>query len=204
MSKNNVSKSTQKMVLLAILFAIIILVTCLPIKTLGLEITLAMIPIAVGAVLFGAKEGAILGGFYGVCSFLQCFGFLCPSPFGAQLLSINPWFTLIACIVPRILCGFLCGLFYKWLSKFDKTKFLSNAAACLLCPLLNTVFFMSAIMLLFGQTKYIRSFMDMLGVYNPLLFVLAFVGINGLIEAITNFVIATAVSKALQKFIIYN
>ena len=42
-----------------------------------------------------------------------------------------------------------------------------------------------------------QSFMDTLGVYNPIMFVLAFVGINGLVEAIACFVIATAVSKAL-------
>lgn len=204
MSKNNVSVKTQKMVLMAILFALIILVTCLPLKTFGFEITLAMIPIAVGAVLMGPWAGAGLGGFYGICSFLQCFGLLCPSPLGAELLSINPFYCVVTCIVPRVLCGLLCGLIYKALAKVDKTKIVSNAVACLSCPLLNTVFFMSSLMLMYGNTDYIHSFMDMLGVYNPFLFVIAFVGLNGIIEAAANFVIATAVSKALQKFIKYN
>lgn len=190
-------KQTVRLVLMALLTAIIVMLTCLPLRTMGFEITLAVIPIAVGAVVLGPVAGAVLGGVYGICSFLQCLGLLLPSPLGMGLLAINPIFTVITCIVPRVLCGLFAGLVFKGLKNIDKTNFLSHSAACLTCPLLNTVFFMSSLMILFGQTELMQSFMDTLGVYNPIMFVLAFVGINGLVEAIACFVIATAVSKAL-------
>ena len=70
-------------------------------------------------------------------------------------------------------------------------------AASLACPLLNTVFFMSAIVLIFYHTEYIQGLVQTLGVTNPLMFVVAFVGVQGMIEAVVCFLIASAVSRAL-------
>lgn len=197
MTNTMTKQRTVRLVFMALLTAIIVLLTCLPLKTLGLEITLAMIPISVGAVVLGPTSGAILGGIYGVCSFLQCFGLLCPSPLGAMLITVNPFLTLITCLIPRILCGWIAGLVYVALKKVDKTNFLSHTAACLVCPVLNTVFFMGALMIFFGNTEIIQGFMETLGVYNPFLFVLAFIGINGIVEAASCFVVGTAVAKTL-------
>lgn len=69
--------STKYLVELALLVAVILLMAFTPIgyiKTLGLEITLIVIPVAVGAVTLGPTGGAILGGVFGVTSFIQCFG----------------------------------------------------------------------------------------------------------------------------------
>ena len=41
-------------------------------KDSGLEITLIVIPVAVGAVTLGPAAGAILGGVFGITSFIQC------------------------------------------------------------------------------------------------------------------------------------
>lgn len=198
------NKVTVRLTTMGLLIALIIMLTCLPIQTLGLEITLAMIPIAVGAVVLGSSSGAILGGIYGLCSFAQCFGLLKPSAFGASMLALDDnsvIYVAIICIVPRILCGLGAGLVYSWLSKFDKTKIISHATACLICPLLNTVLFMSAIMLFFGNSELIQGYMEILGIYNPFFFVLAFVGINGLVEAVSCFILATAISKILTSVI---
>lgn len=185
--------------LLAMLTALIFVVTCLPIQTLGFEISLAMVPISIGAAIMGPSGGAILGSIYGTFSFLQCLGLIKPSALGMQLLAINPFYAAVTCLIPRILCGFLAGLVFVLLSKIDKTKLniISRIAACLICPLLNTVFFMSSLMFLFGQTDLIKGYMEMLGVYNPFLFVIAFVGLNGLIEAIICFVLGTGISSTL-------
>lgn len=195
---NQKKTNVLRLALLAMLTAIILLVTCLPLQTLGLEISLAMVPISVGAVLLGPSGGAVLGGIYGVFSFLQCLGFLKPSALGIALYAISPVYTVLTCIIPRILCGLLAGLIFSALRRIDKTKLLRYTAACLACPLLNTVFFMSALMLFFGQTELIQGYMQQLGVYNPFLFVLAFVGVNGLVEALTCFFLGTAVAKALD------
>ena len=195
---NQTRSHVLRIALLAMLTAVILVVTCLPLQTLGFEISLAMVPISVGAVLLGPSGGAILGGIYGIFSFLQCLGFLKPSALGIALYAIQPFYAALTCIVPRILCGFLAGVIFSALRKVDKTKLLRYTIACLACPLLNTLFFMTTLMLLFGQTDLIQGYMAQLGVYNPFLFVLAFVGINGLVEALACFFIGTAVAKALD------
>ena len=196
--KTNMSAKTLKMIQLALLTAIIVLMAFTPvgfIRTPGLEITLIGIPVVVGAVLLGPSGGAILGAVFGLCSFLQCFGM---SPFGAVLLGINPFWTFVVCFVPRTLMGWLSALIFKGLRKVDKTRFFSFLAACLGGALLNTILFLSALMLFFGQSEYILS---MQGSMNVFAFVLAFVGVNGLIEAIVCAVVGTAISKALYMFL---
>lgn len=189
---------TLRMVQLALFIAIILLMAFTPIgyiKTPGLEITLIVIPVTVGAIVLGPVSGAILGGVFGITSFIQCFGL---SPFGAMLLSINPIGTFIVCMIPRILMGWLTGLSFKALKKVDRSKSFSYAVASLVGPLLNTVLFMTTLILFFYQTDYIQGIAQAMNTTNVLAFVIAFVGINGLIEAGVNFVIGTAVSKTLD------
>ena len=145
------------MVQTAILTAIIILMAFTPIgyiKTAGLEITLIMIPVAVGAILMGPGTGALLGTIFGITSFIQCFGF---SAFGAVLLELNPIYTFILTIVPRVLMGWLVGLIFRTLHRIDKTNFISFAVASLSGAVLNTVLFIGGLFLLFGNTEYIRG-----------------------------------------------
>jgi hypothetical protein len=56
---------------------------------------------------------------------------------------------------------------------------------------------MGTLCLCFYQTDYIQGFVTSLGATNPLVFIALFVGVNGVIEAISTFIIGTAVSKAL-------
>ncbi len=192
---------TTRMVQLALFIAIIILMAFTPIgyiKTPALEITLIVIPVTVGAIILGPTSGAILGGIFGITSFIQCFGM---SPFGAVLLGINPLATFILCMVPRILMGWLSGVLFVALKKIDKTKVFSYAAASLAGPLLNTILFMTALVVFFYNTDYIQGFVSAMGTSNVFAFVIAFVGVNGLIEAGVNFVAGGAISKALDTFV---
>lgn len=188
---------TQHLTFLAVLSAIIILMTFTPLgylRTGGLEITFIILPVAIGAVILKPVDSAILGGIFGITSFIQCFGM---SAFGATLLSINWFLTLIVCLVPRVLAGWLGGLIFSALSKIDKTNVVSYIVTCLAVPLMNTLFFMSALVLCFFNTDFIQGVMSALGATNVFGFVVAFVGINGVIEAAVCFVAGTAISKAL-------
>ena len=190
--------STKYLVEMALLVAIILIMAFTPIgyiRTAGLEITLIVVPVAVGAVTLGPAAGAILGGVFGITSFIQCFGM---SPFGAALLGINGFLTFLVCVPTRILMGWLTGLIYKGLRKTKLPSGVSVTISNLCCPLLNTTFFMGML------TEYIQSFVSALGAKNALLFILAFVGVNGLIEAIVCFIVGTAISAALKKALKYN
>lgn len=188
---------TQRMALIGVLTGIIILMAFTPLgylKTFGVEISFIMVPVVIGAITLGPSGGAVLGGIFGITSFIQCFGI---SPFGSALLGINPIFTFILCIVPRILAGWIPGLIYKGLSRVDKTKIISFGTASLSGALVNTLLFMAGTILFFWQSDYIQGMSKALGAANIFTFFLAFVGINGLVEAIACLVLGTVISKAL-------
>jgi uncharacterized membrane protein len=99
----------------------------------------------------------------------------------------------------RILDGWLTGLIYRGLCKTKLPSSASLTIANLCCPVLNTIFFMSTLVLCFYHTEYIQSFVTQLGAQNAFLFVLAFVGVNGVVEAAVCFIVGTAISAALKK-----
>ena len=137
----------------------------------------------------------MLGGVFGLTSFIQCFGM---STFGAALLNINPFLTFLVCMVPRVLMGYLSGVIFQLLHRGGKTKILSFAVSSLSGAVLNTVFFVTMLMLLFGSSDYMMSMRGGMGLLS---FLAAFVGINGLVEAIVAFILGTAISKALVQFL---
>ena len=191
------------MVELALMSAIIIVMAMTPLgylKTPVLNITLLTIPVAVGAIILGPKGGAILGAVFGATSFAQAVSG--GGGMTAILFQTNPLGVTFLCFVPRILEGFLCGLIFTVLKK-TKMKKASYYIAGISCPVLNTVLFMGTIILMFYQTDYIQSLVSSLGVSNPLAFVIALVGIQGVIEAavcgVLSGTVAMALSRALKR-----
>lgn len=189
-------KNGKKITLLAVFSAVIAVISFLPIRTLGLEITLSMVPVAVGAICFGPASGAFLGGVFGLVSFLQCLGW---SPFGAALLAIDPLYTFLVCVPTRILAGWLTGLIFKLFNRSNKgwVRETGFPVASFAAALLNTVLFMSTLVLCFYNTDFIQGFVTQLGALNPFLFVVLFVGINGVVELIAGFILAAPASRAV-------
>lgn len=197
MSNFKKKHGTGKMVRTALLTAIIFVMAFTPLgyfKTGGLSITLLPVPVIIGAIVMGPMTGAVLGLAFGITSLIQCFGL---EPFGTALMGINPVGTILTCLVPRVFMGFLTGVIFTAFSRMDKKKLLSFAATSLLGALFNTVFFMSFLVLFFYKTDFIQKIVTGMGTSSALSFALAFVGINGLIEAVACCVLAGAISKAV-------
>jgi len=193
-------KKIQQMTLFAILAAILIVMSITPIGYLKIgivEISFLTIPVTIGAVLLGPAGGATLGLVFGVTSFMQCFGM---SVFGTALLGINPFFTFILCIVPRVLTGLLVGLIFKVISKVDKAKIVCYAVASLSGAILNTVLFMILLIVCFYNTEYIQGFVSTFGTTNIFAFAFAFAGINAVFEVIAGFVISFPVTKSIARY----
>lgn len=189
----------RRLVLLSMLITIIIVLAFTPlgyIKTLGLEITLLVVPVVIGAINLGPKAGAILGLTFGLSSFIQCFGL---SEFGVMLFSINPWLTAILCILPRTLMGFLVGVIFKALNKICKKDLVAHVVACVSGALLNTILFMTFLCLFFYNTAEISTIVNEIGANSVIMFIILFVGINGLVEAIVNFIVGTCISKTIYE-----
>lgn len=180
----------------AMLSAIIILMAFTPLGYLPLgpvKMTFIMVPVAVGAMTLGTKTGAFLGLVFGITSFIQCFGL---DAFGTTLMSINPIFTFIMCIVPRVLMGYLCAVIYKAVAK--KKRKLAYVVGALSAPVINTVFFMALLIIFFGKSDYIMGFR---GDMNLIAFLVAFVGINGIMEIVSTVIIAPPVASVIHKAI---
>ena len=187
---------TSFMVKLALMVAIIFVMAFSPLgylRTPGLTITFLTVPVAVGAIILGPTAGAICGAAFGLTSVVMAL--TGGSAFSAALLQINPFGLLFTCLVPRILEGWICGLIFQLVKKFSKNG--AFIVASLSCPLLNTLFFMSSLVVFFYNTDYIQGFVSTFGVTNPFAFVIAFVGVQGAIEAIVCFLLAGAISRAL-------
>lgn len=184
------------MVRLAALVAIIVLMAFTPLgyfKYGTLSITLLPIPVVIGSIILGPSAGAILGLIFGLTSLAQCFGL---DAFGTALFGINPLGTIFMCLVPRILMGWLSGLIFRGLHKIDSTKVFSYAVASLSGAVLNTVMFVAALVIIFGNTPLLRSFgsstAQIIGVL---------ITVNAVIEAAVCLVVGAAISKALQHFL---
>ena len=144
-----------------------------------LEITLLPIAVALGAVFAGPGGGALLGAVFGAASFARCFG---ASAFGAALLAENAVLTFILCVGPRLLAGWGTGLVYKPLNYMKFTRPAAPAAATVASVLLNSGFFLTALLALFGKGTYLTGLMDELGARSGVSFLFAFAGLNVLIE----------------------
>ncbi len=192
--------STRWLVQVAVLAAIIVVMSVTPLgylKVGTVEITFLMIPVIIGSIVIGVKAGTILGAIWGFTSFLQCFG---ASAFGTMLFSYNPFYTFIVCLVPRVLMGLLVGLLFKAIYSADKTpgSTLAFSFASIVGPLLNTLLFVGGVFLMFWNEPGI---VELRGGMNVLAFFVAFVGVNGLVEAIVSFFVGAAVSRAVYKYV---
>ena len=196
MGQNESRRRLQRLVQLALLIALLLVLSFTPLGYLHLgiaEITLLAVPVAIGANRLGPSGGALLGAVFGLTSFAQCFG---TSTFGVTLLSIQPVFTAVMCIVPRILCGWLAGLAFRLLARRGHTGLPVQMGAALCCSLGNTVLFTGTFLLLFGRSDYVLGLRAGKGL---LLFAAGFIGVQGLIEAAVCCLMGGAISFALQK-----
>lgn len=193
--------TVRNMAALALLIAVLIVMSYTPLGYLQIgpiQMSLLTIPVAIGAVVMGPKEGAILGLVFGITSLLSAMSG--KSPLGAAMFGINPAATFVVCVVARILMGFCTGLIFQGLKKAMPAKEKINCALSgLLAAVLNTVFFMGSLVLFFYQTEYIQNLVTTLHVSNPFAFVAVVVGLQGVCEALLCCVVTCAVSVPLRK-----
>lgn len=189
---------TRRLVLLGILAGLLLVMSYTPLGYLNigpLAISLNMIPVAIAAVVLGPLGGGILGAVFGITSFLQCFGVGGVSQMGVILAEINPFLAFVQRFVPRVLAGLIAGYAYIGFAKLlGRTAAAFIAGAC--AALLNTILFMLALVLLFGNTPYMQ---ELIGGRNIIVFICAFVGINALVEAVAAPLVVGPVCKALEK-----
>ncbi len=186
---------TSNLTIMALMTAVLLIFACTPIGTIPigpLSISMNMIPVAICAVAMGPAGGGAAGAIFGLLSFLQCFGIGIPSGMGIILVGINPFLAFIQRFVPRLLDGLLLGYIFRAVSK--KNVYLACAVTGFFSAFLNTVFFMTALVLLFGNTEYVQG---LIAGRNIIVFICAFVGVNAVVEMVVATLITGAVGSAL-------
>lgn len=193
--------TTLRLTQLALLLAVILVMAYTPLGYLPigpLSLSLLTIPVAIGAMLLGPTAGALLGGAFGLTSFLNAIQG--GSAMGAALVAVNPVFYFITAVVGRILCGLCCGLICAGCKKLTG-KQTGAVWGAISAPLLNTVFFMGFLVLFFYGSDYVQSLAGKLGAANPLLFIVALVGVQGLVEVVVCTAVSVLVTLPLMKFL---
>ena len=150
------------------------------------SITLVLVPIIVGAALYGWKAGAWLGFVFGVMVLATDAG---------AFLAINVPGTVITCLLKGILAGAAAGAVYRLLER--KTKLGAVIGAGIVCPVVNTGMFLLGCVLFFLDT--VKEWGAGAGYENVgAFFLFGFVGLNFVIELAINMVLSTAIVRILN------
>ena len=177
--KNN-KFTTAQLTLLGLMAAILLLMAYTPLGYLNigpLAISFNVIPVAISAVVLGPVGGAV------------------SSAMGVVLFGINPVFAFIQRFIPRLLDGICLGYIFKGMRKVSNI-YVACAVTGFFSAFLNTLFFMAALVGLFGNTDYVKNLM---GGHNIIIGCCLMVGINAVCEMISSTVITGAVGAALSK-----
>ena len=201
-NRTNVRWLTQ----LALLVAILLVLNYTPLGYLQigpLSASLLTVPVAIGAMTMGPTAGAILGAVFGATSFIQ--EVEGKSAMSAALFSARPLGTFVVCVVARVLMGLCAAWIFRALRKVlpKQEKFCCFAGA-LAAPVLNTVFFMGFLVLLFYNIDYVQNLAQTLGADNIFMFIVLCVGVQAVVEWVICCLVAGAVTLPVRKFLKLN
>ena len=180
-----IGKMTGTAILAALIFIFQIIGNYVSIA--GISINLALIPIAIGAILYGPWSGLLLGVINGVCVL----------PGSGLFFGISPFFTVLCCVLKTGLAGFVSG----WVFKLFKGKgLIPGMFVCsLLVPVINTGIFS-----LFALTLFRSGLEEYFGKesseFVSFLF-LAVIGINFIFEVVSIIILSPSFVMILKKVI---
>lgn len=186
-----------RMTLRALLVVIVLLQSMIPWLgniPLGLmSITILPVTIAIIAIAFGPGEGALLGGLWGVITWIRAFVY--PTSALAPLIFTNP----VIAVVPRILVGVVAGYAFRELVKLLSPS-VSAAVAGLLASLTNTGLVLGLIYLFFNHNHQVTAaYGQTNGHLAAALF--AIVTTNGLVEAAVALILTGLIAPAVWKVV---
>ena len=183
---------TQRLTGLALFTAIIVVLQIIStfVKFGPFSITLTLVPIVVGAAIYGPKAGAYLGGVFGLVAVIASITGMDPG--GATFWAAQPLFTVLTILVKGCLAGLVSGLVYRALERRNGVA--AAIVAAIVCPLVNTGIFVLAVFTLFHELL-----VSMAGGTDLLFFVMvAMVGVNFLVEFAVNLVVSPVIVRIID------
>ena len=209
--KNTTSTTMSKtkgLVQMAVFSALIVILAFTPfIGYIPLGFTRATIihfPVIIGSLMLGPKKGAVLGGIFGLTSFIN-------NTINPTLTSFvfTPFYSLgdysggigsvIICFVPRILIGVIPFYVYHLVKKISRNDGVSSMGlilAGLSGALTNTLLVMNLIFVFFRDAYASANGVSASAVYT---FILGVIGMNGVPEAIVAAIITLVIGRNLMR-----
>lgn len=139
----------KRMVGIALLMAMVIVLqfvgSMIPLIGGSVSISLVLIPIIVGAAIYGPSAGAVLGATFAAVTLINCI--TGADPGGAMVFQANPLLCILVIVGKSILCGVAAGWVYRLLSKLN--AYIAMLCAAIVCPVVNTGIFVVSMLVFF-------------------------------------------------------
>ena len=181
-------EKTKNITGIGILMAIVIILQLLGsfIRFGPFSISLVLIPIVVGAALYGPFAGGLLGLTFGVVVLL--------SGDAAPFLAVNVFGTVLTVLLKGALAGVFAGLVFRM---FKKNQTLGTILSAAVCPITNTGIFLLGCLLFFLPTisEWAQAFgFENVGKY----MIFGLVGGNFLAELLTNIILSPIILRIIR------
>ncbi len=183
------NEKTKKIVGVGIFTAIVVVLQLLGsfIKFGTFSISLVLIPIVVGAALYGIGAGAWLGLAFGVA--------VLASGDASPFFAVNPVGTVVTVLLKGAAAGLAAGAVYKLLEK--KNNLFAAIGAGITAPVVNTGVFLVGCAVFFMPT--INEWAAAAGMENAGKFmIVGLVGLNFLVELAINLVLSSVIVKLIK------
>lgn len=155
----------------------------------AVQLNFTLIPIVLGAIVFGVGVGAFLGLACGVVVLIQVM--MGAVPFYALIWANDPIATALTCTVKTTAAGALAGWVYALLKKRNERVAIFVASG--LVPIVNTALF------IVGCLCMTNSVYGLAGGQNVLIFIcVGLVTFNFFIEFAINLIVAPALQRVIQ------
>ena len=189
-------QAVRQLVGTAILAAVIVILQLVAsgIKIGPFTITLSLIPIILGAILFGPVSGAALGAIFGG---MVCVAVVTGADIGGNaMFLLNPVLTLFLCILKSTVAGLVAGFVWKLFQKMKKPT-VGVVVSSILCPVCNTGILCIGILAFYHDL--VTGWALGNGFANAFAYViLGMVGLNFLVELAINIVLTPVILRIIS------
>lgn len=189
--KRNDHASIVRLTATALLAALVVVLQTVAtgIKIGPVPISLTLVPIVVGAIIFGAGTGALLGGVFGIVCLIA--GITGTDQFTYLLWVTSPGWLVVVCVGKAVACGAAAGLVSRALAG---RQTLGCIAAAITAPVVNTGVFALGMLTVFKPV--LQEFAG--GTNVVYYFFVAFIGVNFLVELGVNAALSAAIARIVK------
>ena len=191
------TKDVQRKLIYTAMFAAVVVVLQMFVSIpVGMfTITLTLVPVMLGAILFGPASGAILGGVFGVVVAIQVITGAA-GPASTTMLLQAPVVTVVLCILKGVAAGWVSGLVYQAIMKLQKPQ-LAVILSAVACPIVNTGIFC------LGLTVFYNNLLNEWAIAgefaNAITFIfLGLIGLNFVIEFAVNVLLIPVTLRVMK------